>query len=56
MIIVLAIIAGALFGWRRAAARGGDRLDQWQWAAVYGIIFALAALALTIFAARLGLL
>lgn len=56
MIIILAILAGALIGWRRAAARGGNRLDQVQYAAVHGIAFGIAALALLILIARLGLI
>lgn len=54
MLIVLAFGLGALFGWQRAARRGGDRLDQWQYAAVHGIVFALAAVILVVLLGRLG--
>ena len=56
MLLPLAFALGALFGWRRAVAGGGDRLDKLQYAAVYGILFTLAALILTIVAERLGLI
>jgi phosphate/sulfate permease len=56
MLLPLAFALGALFGWRRAVARGGDRLDKLQYAAVHGIIFALVTLIVTIGAARFGLI
>ncbi|HVH03409.1 MAG TPA: apolipoprotein acyltransferase [Amaricoccus sp.] len=56
MLLPLAFALGALFGWRRAAARGGDRLDKLQYGAAHGILFALLGLAGTIAARRLGLL
>lgn len=55
MIILLAMLLGAFFGWRRAAARGGDRLDRLQYAAAHGIAFGIAALAFSILIVRLGL-
>lgn len=55
MLVLLAIGLGAILGWRRAAAREGDRLDQLQYAAGYGIAFGIAGLALSILIARLGL-
>jgi phosphate/sulfate permease len=56
MLLSLAFALGALFGWRRAAARGGDRLDRLQYAAVHGILFALVTLIVTIGAERFGLI
>ncbi|MBP7243137.1 hypothetical protein [Amaricoccus sp.] len=41
MLILLAIALGAVLGWRRAASRGGDRLDQLQYAAAHAIAFGL---------------
>lgn len=41
MIIILAIALGAVLGWRRAAARDGDRLDRLQYAAAHAIAFGL---------------
>lgn len=43
MIVILAIALGAALGWRRAGARGGDRLDRLQYAAAHAIAFGLAA-------------
>jgi phosphate/sulfate permease len=56
MLLPLAFALGALFGWRRAVARGGDRLDKLQYAAVHGILFTLVTLVVTIGAERLGLI
>lgn len=55
MLLLLAFALGAVVGWQRAVRRGGDRLDQLQYAAGFGIAFTLAALALTIIAGRAGL-
>jgi hypothetical protein len=55
MLLPLAFALGALYGWRRAVARGGDRLDKLQYAAVHGILFTLVTLILTIGAERFGL-
>lgn len=56
MILVLAFALGAALGWRRAAQRGGDRLDRLQYAAAHGIAFTIAALALQILAQRTGVI
>jgi hypothetical protein len=55
MLVLAAFVLGALFGWRRAVRRGGDRLDQLQYSAVHAILFALVALAGGIAAERFGL-
>lgn len=55
MLLLLAFLLGALVGWRRAVLRGGDRLDQLQYAAAHGILFVLVTLVATIAAGRLGL-
>jgi phosphate/sulfate permease len=55
MLLPIAFALGMLVGWRRAAQRGGDRLDRLQYGAAHGIAFTLAALALSILAGRLGL-
>lgn len=55
MLLPLAFLLGAFFGWRRARVRGGDRLDCLQYAAVHGILFALLALLALIVAQRFGL-
>lgn len=56
MLLLLAFVLGALFGWRRAVLAGGDRLDRLQYGAVYGILFTLVTLVVSLAAARFGLL
>lgn len=48
MIVIAALILGALIGWRRGAAIGGNAKDRTWYAGVFGILFALAGLILTI--------
>lgn len=49
MLILLAIALGAFVGWRRAVARGGDRLDKLHYAAVHAIALGLVvAIALVV--------
>jgi hypothetical protein len=48
LIVLIAFLAGAAFGWRRAGRRGGNRLDRWHYAAAHAIAFALAALFATV--------
>ena len=48
MLVIAALIFGALFGILRARNRGGNRLDKAQYAAVHAIIFGMIALFLTI--------
>ena len=47
------ILPISLLGWRRAAKRGGERLDKIQYAAAHGIGFALLALAIAVLADHL---
>jgi phosphate/sulfate permease len=56
VLLVLAFAIGMIVGWRRAAHRGGDRLDRLQYGAVHGIAFTLAVLVATVLAERAGLL
>jgi len=49
----LMVIAGAI-GWRRAASRGGNRADRWQYAAAHGIPAFLIGMILMTVAGRLG--
>ncbi len=56
MLLVVAFVLGAILGWRRAVGRGGDRLDQLQYAAVYAIIAVLAVLVATVLLGRLGVI
>jgi len=48
MIAIAGLLIGAALGWRSAGARGGNRLDQAQYAAVWGIIGGVLGLAGTI--------
>lgn len=48
MIVIAGFILGAIWGSLVARRRGGKRLDMVQYAAGYGILFAIAGLFLTI--------
>ncbi len=48
MIVLIAAVLGVVVGLSRAKARGGNRLDMAQYAAVHGIIFALLGLFVTL--------
>ncbi|WP_424932567.1 apolipoprotein acyltransferase [Amaricoccus macauensis] len=56
MLILIAFILGAFFGWRRAKRRGGDRFDGLQYAAVHAILFALLTMAAIVVLQRLGVI
>lgn len=43
MILPIAFLFGAGFGWMRSARRGGETLDKLQYAAVHGLLFFLIA-------------
>lgn len=55
MLLLVAFFLGVAFGALRAARRGGDRLDQLQYAAVHGILFVLVVLTVTVVGNALGL-
>lgn len=48
MVSVIGLGLGALWGWFAAARRGGNRLDQAQYAAGFGIAGCIAGVALGI--------
>lgn len=52
MISLLASLTGALFGYGRAARRGGNGFDRAQYAAIYAIIFGLIGLFVSIILMR----
>lgn len=54
MIVLVAILLGALTGWTRAARLGGSRADRLQYAAAMGFAFAALGVFLTIILARMG--
>ena len=45
MFAVIALFIGAVFGWVRAARRGGSTADRAQYAVGHGLGFGLAAMA-----------
>lgn len=53
MITLAGLILGILFGLWRARRIGGDRADMAQYAAVFGLIFAVLAAILTVAFVRL---
>lgn len=52
MIYVLSGLLGIVVGALTAKRRGGNRLDMAQYAAVFGIAFALIGLVITVILAR----
>lgn len=52
MIVIFAFALGALWGAYLARRRGGRRLDMLQYAAAFGIAFAIAGLFLTVIVDR----
>lgn len=54
MITLIGLILGILFGLWRARQLGGDRGDMAQYAAVFGLIFAVLGAILTVAILRLG--
>ncbi len=48
MIVIAAFIIGALLGWRRATRLDGQRRDKLQYAAAYGMAFAVIGLFATV--------
>ena len=48
MILPAGLILGAIFGWIRAAKRGGTTLDKLQYAGVHAIIFGLVAILISV--------
>jgi hypothetical protein len=53
MFVIGGFLLGAVGGGLRARSRGGKRADIAQYAAVYGLLFALAGLFLTIWLDRM---
>ena len=54
MIVLAAILVGALIGWTRASRLGGSRADRLQYAAALALGFAALGVFLTILLARMG--
>lgn len=56
MIPIIALFAGFFTGWRRAARRGGEQADKWQFAIAHAVGFALLAFFATLVLVRFGLM
>ena len=54
MIVIAALVIGAVLGWRRATALGGNNRDRAQYAVAFGLIFLLAGLFVTILIDRMA--
>jgi hypothetical protein len=54
MVILAALVFGALMGWGIARRRGGRGLDQLQYAAGYAIAWGIVGVFVTIFLIRAG--
>ncbi|WP_170293981.1 hypothetical protein [Paracoccus limosus] len=54
MIVLVAILLGAVIGWMRAARLGGSRADRLQYAAAHALAFAALGVFITIILARMG--
>ncbi|MFV0302956.1 MAG: hypothetical protein ACK5IP_19160 [Paracoccus sp. (in: a-proteobacteria)] len=53
MILIAALVIGAVIGWRRAVGLQGNRRDRLQYAAAYAMAFAVIGLFATIFIDRM---
>lgn len=53
MIVIAALVIGALLGWRRATQLGGNRRDRAQYAAAYGLGFAVIGMLATVIIDRM---
>lgn len=53
MIVIFAFLVGAIGGALRARSRKGNRLDIAQYAAIYGMVFAIIGLFVTIIIGRM---
>lgn len=53
MIVIAAIVIGALLGWRRAVALGGNRRDRAQYAAAFALALAVIGLFATVIIDRM---
>ncbi len=53
MIVIAAMILGAVIGWTRAARLGGNTRDRLQYAAAHGLAFTILGLFATLLIGRL---
>ncbi len=52
MIVIFALILGAAYGWMRATKLEGNRADRLQYAAGFGLAFAVIGLVVTVVLSR----
>ncbi len=55
ILAAIGAIIGAIFGWKRAAKRGGVTADKLQYATSHGIAFLLVGYFIALFMARMGI-
>lgn len=53
MIVIVAVVIGAVLGWRRAGQLGGTRRDRMQYAAAFAMAFAVLGLFATVLLDRM---
>lgn len=53
MIIIAALVIGALIGWRRAARLKGNRKDRLQYAAAHALAFSVLGILVTVILDRM---
>ena len=53
MILIAALVIGALLGWTRASKLGGNRKDKLQYAVAHALAFSAIGLILTILIDRM---
>ncbi len=54
MIAFIGFLLGAVFGWFKAAKRGGNTPDKLQYAFGFGVAFGLVAFFIGMFAVKFG--
>lgn len=54
MIVIAAMLLGAVLGWRRATQLGGNGRDKAQYAAGFALAFAVLGLFATVFIDRMA--
>lgn len=55
MLPIVTLVAGFVFGWIRAARRGGGTADRWQYAIGHALAFGLVGFLIAIALVRSGL-
>lgn len=54
MIVILALVLGAVIGFRRAAKMGGSRADRIQYAVAHAMGLAILGIFVTVLISRMG--